>query len=146
MSRIARNILLVIALLALLVSLYLQEKPVAPSLSVTPETQTETVVFAEKRRSAQLAPTSLAGHFPDEYIRTETVEAAEAPPVEVVEKGPITNSPWKFISTITRSGIKEYYFKNSRSGKILTIGENNITIENNFFIFTIGEDLYKVGK
>lgn len=96
---------------------------------------------------------ALSSHFPDEIQRAIQTEETK-PELDVpVSTGPILSNTVKYISTVTKSDVKHFYFKIVRSGEIVDLTESEgrkgwllTSIENDFFILTFEDTTYKVKR
>jgi len=153
MSKIIRNILAALLFSILILSFVKLESPhfVMNEPLIEPDDLVGSSIVSED--IITLSPYMLAGHFPDRksaIIYTEPEEAAE---VVLEDRGPVISDEWKFVSTIIQNDRTIYYFKNSRSGRLLELVENEENemwtlnkIDSNFFILQNGEIEYKVMK
>ncbi len=152
MNKIVRNILLVIVLSIIVILFFIVKDRELPSIDKTENIYSNSGLNTDNIEKGIQSPSKLSAHFYDEYIPPPVV-AVEEPVVVEVDNTPKLTNEIKYISTIIKSDVESYYFKNTRSGRIITLTKNQgddnwsiASIEENFFILQSGEQLYKVPK
>lgn len=153
MNRIIRNILLISLFPLLMLSIYLLEIPSLPQQKNTAE-EIKGNIPGETLSPVRLqTPDKLAAHFPDQHVITEQILVEEEIISVPEETGPILTGDLKYIASAVKSNEKLYYFKLSRSGKILSLAVNRedsawklLSVEDDFFLLRNGEETYKVNK
>ncbi len=152
MSKIVRNILLLMVLSIIVFLFFTVKDRELPSIEKSEDIYNNSGFNTDDTDKDIQSPGKLSAHFYDEYIPAPVV-AIEEPVVVEVDNTPKLTSEIKYISTIIKSDVESYYFKNTRSGRIITLTENLgddnwsiASIEDNYFILQSGEKLYKVPK
>lgn len=127
-----------------------KERDLPPIENRESEKDTPIALKMLKEREFQSLRT-LSLHFPDEQKEVVQTEKAQQEIIIPVSTGPSLTTTIKYISTITKSGVKHFYFKIVRSGEILDLTESEgrkgwslSTIERDFFILTSEHNEYKV--
>ncbi len=152
MNRIMRNVLLSLFAIVVIISFLKIDERERPVVIDEDDPLDQSIYLTEQENGEPQSIYRLSRHFYDEVIVQKKIEE----PVvveEPVDLEPQLTSSIKYISTISKSKVKRYYFKNSGNGQIVTLttdseyeGWSISAIENNYFILQTGDKKYKVMK
>ncbi len=153
MNRGLSYFLTVLIILLLPIFLIFVQKRSLPPIE-TRQLETEEVFSLKMNEIVQQQTLrALSSHFPDEYKPVIKIEEPKDEIEVPVSIGPLLTNTVKYISIVTKSEVKHFYFKIVRSGEILDLTKTEgrkgwflASIESDFFILTFEDITYKVKR